>query len=91
MIHSQAEPWLPNLDLHEQDGELVLHADLTGYDESMEIALDGDALIVRAASGNPVCYGRLPLPFAPQTWRAVSRPDHDGLEIHIPMPEETPL
>lgn len=91
MIHSQAEPWLPSLDLHEQDGELVLHADLTGYDESMEIALDGDALIVRAASGNPVCYGRLRLPFAPRTWRAVSRPGRDGVEVHVPIPEEAPL
>jgi len=88
MINFQAGPWLPSFDLHEQDGELVLHADLAGHDESMEISLDGDTLVVRAAAGSPVCCGRLPLPFAPQTWRAVSRPDQDGLEIHLPIPEE---
>lgn len=92
MIHSHVEPWLPSFDLHEQDGELVLHADLDGYDESMEISLDGDALVVRTAAGkpagNPVCYSRLPLPFAPQTWRAVSRPGQAGVEIHLPIPEE---
>lgn len=86
-------PWLPNLDLHEQDGKLVIHADLMGFDaEDVEISLDGADLIVQAEGGSEqevsLCYVRLPLPFAPQGLRTVSRPGHEGLEIHIPIPPE---
>jgi HSP20 family molecular chaperone IbpA len=87
-----ATPWLPSFDLHEQDGELIVHADLMGLAaHEVEISLDGVDLIVRAESGNgrdaAACFGRLPLPFAPQGMRAVSRPGHEGLEIHIEWPQ----
>lgn len=85
------EPWLPSFDVHEENGELVLHADLEGFDSAdVEISLDGGDLIVQADDANggdaPVCYSRLPLPFAPCTWRAVSRSGHEDLEIRIPTP-----
>jgi HSP20 family molecular chaperone IbpA len=89
-------PWLPSFDLHEQDGELVLHADLRGFDnESVEISLDGSDLIVQAEGESkpdaPVWYySRLPLPFAPQALRVVSRPSHEGLEVHI-SPRKEPM
>jgi len=85
------EPWLPSFDVHEENGELVLHADLEGFDYAdVEISLDGGDLIVQADDANerdaPVCYSRLPLPFASCAWRAVSRSGHEDLEIRIPIP-----
>ena len=81
-------PWLPSLDLHEEDGELVLHADLPEiFDGWAVVALDGSDLVVRADGDGepdaPACLGRLPLPFAPQALRAVALPDHRGLEVRI--------
>lgn len=87
--------WLPSFDLHEEDGELVLHADLGSFNnEDVEISLDGGDLIVQAEGearqDAPVWYySRLPLPFAPQTLRVVSRPGHEDLEIRINM--EAPM
>jgi hypothetical protein len=76
--------WLPSLDLHEEDGELVLHADLRGFDdEGVEVSLDGGDLIVQAAGD----YSRLPLPFALRSVPAVSRPGCEVLEVRIPIPE----
>lgn len=69
-------PWLPRFDVHEANGELIVHADLS---EEAEITLDGGDLIVRTGSGK----GRLPLPFVPSSLRAVSRPGHGDLEIHV--------
>jgi hypothetical protein len=66
---------LPSFDVHEENGEMVLHADLG----DVEISLDGGDLIVRTEGEN----GRLPLPFAPRSLRAVSRPGHRDLELHI--------
>ena len=40
--------WLPSLDLHEENGELVLHADLRGFDDGdVEVSLDGGDLMCR--------------------------------------------
>lgn len=71
-------PWLPSFDLHEQNGELVLHADLMDFDDG-ELALDGSDLVVQSEGEKR----RLPLPFPPRTLRAVSRPGHKDLEVHI--------
>ena len=92
----QPAPWLPSFDIHEENGELVLHADLEGFgSEDWEISLDGDELIVLAEgenrSGAPVCYGRLVLPFAHCDARTVSRHGHDDLEIRISLPIEEEL
>ena len=78
--------WLPSLDIHEEDGELVLHAHLRGFDhEDVLISLDGSDLIVQGAGEQDtlVCYGRLSLPFAPRALRTVSRPGHEDLEVHV--------
>jgi hypothetical protein len=76
-------PWLPSFDVHEENGELVLHADLG----DVEISLDGGDLIVRTEGEN----GRLTLPFAPRSLRAVSRPGHRDLEVHILPREEASM
>lgn len=75
-----SRPWLPSFDVHEANGELIVHADLS---EEAEITLDGGDLIVRTGSGQ----GRLPLPFAPRCLHAVSRPGHGDLEVHV-LPKE---
>lgn len=77
-------PLLPSFDIHEENGELIVHADLA---EAAEITLDGGDLIVRTGSGK----GRLPLPFPPRSLRAVSRPGHRDLEIHILPREEASM
>jgi hypothetical protein len=87
MIHSLAEPTLPSFDLHEQDGELILHADWNEEDDPLQIVLEDGGLIVRAV-GSAVRCRRLQLPFVPRTLSTVSRPNHEGLEIHIPIPTE---
>lgn len=69
-------PCLPSFDVHEANGEMIVHADLA---EEAEITLDGCDLIVRTGSGK----GRLPLPFVPSSLRAVSRPGHGALEVHV--------
>jgi HSP20 family molecular chaperone IbpA len=88
--HTPPDPWLPSFDLHEENGELVLHANLDGFAyEGVEISLDGGEVIVLAESENgqsgPVCHSRLLLPFAPSGLRAICRHGlHEDLEIHIP-------
>jgi HSP20 family molecular chaperone IbpA len=77
--------WLPSLDLHEEDGELVLHADLVDFDERIEISLEGGDLVVHAGE-EPSHSSRLPLPFALRSLPAVSR-GHEVLEVRIPIPE----
>ena len=90
---SRNRSWLPDLDLREEDGELVLHADLRGFDDKdVEVSLDGGDLVVQAEGENqqdaPVWYySRLPLPFAPRSLPVVSRPGHEVLEFRIPIPE----
>lgn len=76
-------PWLPSFDVHEQDGELVLHVDLMGFDEG-ELALDGSDLLVQLEGEK----SRLPLPFPPRSLRAVRRPGHKDLEVHVLSKEE---
>jgi hypothetical protein len=92
-MNNQPAPWLPSFDIHEENGELVLHADLEGFSsEDVEISLDGDELIVLAEGDNghgaPVCYSRLALPFSPRALRMVSRHGHEDLEIRLPIPPE---
>jgi hypothetical protein len=92
-LHDHPESWLPSFDLHEENGELVFHADLSGFaSEELEISLDGSELIVLAegenGQGGPVCYSRLLLPFAPGTLGTVSRHGHQDLEIRISIPPE---
>ena len=78
----------PSFDLHEENGELVLHAEVRGFDdEGVQISLDGGHLVVQSKGESerdaPVCYSCLPLPFPSGTVRVVSRPGHKDLEIRI--------
>lgn len=92
-LANRPEPCLPSFDVHEENGELVLHADLEGFgSEELEISLDGGELMVLAEGENEqdasVCCSRLPLPFASCALRTVSRRGHEDLEIRIPIPPE---
>ena len=58
-------PWLPSFDVHEENGELVLHADL----EEADISLDGGDLVVQADGRS----SRMRLPFAPSSLRSKSQ------------------
>ncbi|MGH7289142.1 MAG: hypothetical protein ACREI8_14100 [Myxococcota bacterium] len=93
--HSPAPaPWLPSLDLHEDDGELVLHAELPPrLAEGAEVVLEGGVLVVRPATNrgsDPMeCRGRLPLPFAARAVRAVKLAKDGGLEIRIAVEDRS--
>jgi HSP20 family molecular chaperone IbpA len=64
----RADSWLPSFDLHEEDGEMVVHADLDGLaGEDFDIALDGDRLVLRGSGGgNGAHWAWLALPFVPR-------------------------
>jgi hypothetical protein len=81
-------PALPDFDLHSEDGELVLHADLVqaaGCD--FEVGLDGQDLVLSShdAERGASCH-RLHLPFRPLAVRAVALPDGGGLDVHLSLP-----
>ena len=78
--------WLPNFDLHEEDGELVLHAETHGRWGEVEVSVDGGDLIVQAQSDAVGC-NRLPLPFPLQARPAVYRPSPEILEVRIRIPD----
>ncbi len=86
----RADSWLPSFDLHEEDGEMVVHADLDGLaGANLDIALDGDRLVLRAnGGGNGAHSACLALPFVPRAFRWVSRPEHDGLEVRLRIEED---
>ncbi len=71
---------LPSFDLHEEDGELVLHAELPQpFEGGGELGLDGSDLVVRSDGG---ARGRTPLPFPPRAMRAAALPD-GGVEVRV--------
>jgi HSP20 family protein len=42
------EEWLPDMDVFEQEGKLVMRVDLPGMKrEDIEVAIEGDMLVVR--------------------------------------------
>ncbi len=89
-----AAPWPPDFDLHEEEGEMVVHAEGDGLAEGeVEVTLDGDVLVVRdnGLDAGHCRAARLPLPFAPRGFRRVSRPRRHGLEVRLRIPEERSL
>ena len=83
--NGSAGSWLPSFDLHEEDGEIVLHVDLDGLaGEDLDVALDGDRLLLRA-SGAGRC-ARLALPFVPLALSRGHAADN-GLEVRLRAPE----
>ncbi|HEX7185642.1 MAG TPA: hypothetical protein VF756_27705 [Thermoanaerobaculia bacterium] len=85
--------WLPSFDLHEENGELVLHADLQGLDEEVEISVDGRDLVMQAGGegDEPAHSSRLPLPFPLQAPSAVYRSSAEVLEVRIRIPQREQL
>lgn len=83
----QHQPWLPSLDVHAEEGELVLHADLSDLlaEEDVAIALDGPDLILQGRADS-AHRSRLHLPFVPEELRAVGRV-HEMLEVRVLLPE----
>jgi HSP20 family molecular chaperone IbpA len=81
----RATPWLPSLDLHAEADEMVVHAELDGLPGgAVDIAVESDRLILRAGGERTA---RLPLPFAPQSWRRVDTPGRDRLEVRLRIPD----
>jgi HSP20 family molecular chaperone IbpA len=94
---------LPDLDVHEKDGELILRAQVRGLHlggfalavDQNEVIVDadvwGDADAGSAGGGHHEhLHGRLPLPFATDPSRVTGRVEHDVLEVHIPWPSFEP-
>ena len=86
------EPWLPSLDVHAVEGELVLHADLSDLaaEEQVEVTIEGRDLILQSEDGRDHTLTHcscLHLPFAPRGLRAMGR-SHDVLEVRILLPEQ---
>jgi HSP20 family molecular chaperone IbpA len=87
---------LPDTDVHEENGELILRAEMPGlhlgefdltFDQG-DLVLDADGWD-DAASGREHyehVHGRLPLPFATDPGRVTGRIEDDALEVHIPLP-----
>ena len=84
--------WLPSFDLHEEDGELVLHADLQDLDEEVEVSIDGSDLVLHTGGRDePAHSSRLPLPFPLQAHPMVCRPSTEVLEVRIRIPDRDEL
>lgn len=90
---SLGRAWLPSLDLHEEDGDLVLHVELQGLDGNVELSIDAGYLVLQAGGGQdqPAHSSRLPLPFPLQARPALCRPCAEVLEVRIRIPDRDEL
>lgn len=87
---------LPDMDVHEENGELVLRAEVPGLHlGDVELSVDRDDLIIDADGWDDSAlgrehyehvHGRLPLPFWADFTRMSGRAEDDVLEVHIPLP-----
>jgi HSP20 family molecular chaperone IbpA len=87
---------LPDTDVHEENGELILRAEVPGLRfGDVEMSLDHGDLILEAygwdgstagAEHYEHVHGRLPLPFGTDPARVTGRVEDDVLEVHIPLP-----
>ena len=87
---------LPDLDVHEENGELVLRAEVPGLKLSgIDLRIDGGGLVLDADGWDDTqagqehyehLHGHLPLPFGTDTARVTGRADGEVLEVHIPLP-----
>jgi HSP20 family molecular chaperone IbpA len=87
---------LPDLDVHEENGELILRAEVRGLRfGGIDLTLDQGDLVLDAdgwdgsAAGREHyehVHGRLPLPFGTDPVRVTGRVEDDVLEVHIPLP-----
>lgn len=92
--------WRPSLNLHEEDGHLVLIAELPGLTLG-HVTLDSDRgdLLVDGDGWNDGdtghehyehLHGRLPLPFAVDPERVATQIDSETLMLRIPLPPPSP-
>lgn len=90
----------PSLDLHEEDGHIVLVADLPGLtlghvtldSDRGDLLIDGDGWN-NGDSGHEHSehlHGRLPLPFAVEPERVATQIDSETLVLRIPLPPLSP-
>lgn len=87
---------LPDTDVHEENGELILRAEVRGlHFRELELAVDQHDLILDAdgwddstAGGEHYehVHGRLPLPAGLDPSRVTGRIQGEVLEVHIPWP-----
>jgi len=82
-------PWLPNVDLHVEAGDLILHAEMASFEQGVEVRCEGDVLIVEESPHAPapsVHCGRLRLPFELPSPPQASWPAPGILEVRIHVP-----
>jgi HSP20 family molecular chaperone IbpA len=87
---------LPNIDIHEANGELILRAEVPGLHlGEVGLTLDHDALIIDADAWDDSgigrehyehVHGRLPLPFGASPSVVTGQVADDVLELRIPLP-----
>jgi HSP20 family molecular chaperone IbpA len=87
---------LPDLDLHEENGELILRARIPGLKlGEMGVAVVRGDLVLEADGWDDSMagqehyehlHGRLPLPFGTDAARVTGRSDGEVLEVRIPLP-----
>jgi HSP20 family molecular chaperone IbpA len=86
---------LPNLDVHEENGELILRAEIPGLTlGAMELGVEKGDLVLDADGwdGSEAgrehyehLHGRLPLPLGMNPARATGEIAGSVLEVHIPL------
>jgi HSP20 family molecular chaperone IbpA len=87
---------LPDTDVHEENGELILRAEMPGLHlgevdvtiDDGDLVLDADGWDSSAAGREHYehVHGRLPLPFGTDPSRVTGRVEDDVLEVRIPLP-----
>jgi len=86
---------LPDLDVHEENGELILRAEIPGLTlgtidigvEAGDLVLDADGWDGSEAGREHYehLHGRLPLPVGMNAAQVTGESDGDVLEIHLPL------
>jgi HSP20 family molecular chaperone IbpA len=86
---------LPNLDVHEENGELILRAEIPGLTlgaielsaDERDLVLDADGWDGSEAGREHYehVHGRLPLPLGMNPAQATGEIDGDVLEVHLPL------
>lgn len=95
-LNGQPSERLPNVDVHEENGEIVLKAEVPGLlMGDVEISIDQGDLVMEGDGwdGHEAgrehyehLFGRLPLPFEADPAHIVCRVDQETVEVRIPIP-----
>jgi HSP20 family molecular chaperone IbpA len=86
----------PNLDVHEENGDIVVKAEVPGLElgeiqvscDHGDLVFEGDGWDGHEAGHEHYehLYSRLPLPFEADASRIVSRVEEESVEVRIPVP-----